>query len=266
MKQFIEFNDKVCIVTGAGSETGIGFQTAAILGALGGRVIIVSTTERIYKRQQELQARGIDAKGIIADLMDRQVVQKMIKDIIDEYGRIDVLVNNAGMVQTGVAEEEFEDFETMSYESWDEDIARNLSIPVNVTHEVLPQMKKAGYGRIVNTSSVTGPLVSNPGEASYSAAKAAVIGMSKAVAIEAGAYNVTINNVLPGWIRTASQTDGEYQGGLNTPMKRSGTAEEVANMIVFLCSDKASYITGQEFVVDGGNTIQEYKGAPELYY
>ena len=75
MKQFIEFNDKVCIVTGAGSETGIGFQTAAILGALGGRVIIVSTTERIYKRQQELQARGIDAKGIIADLMDRQVVQ-----------------------------------------------------------------------------------------------------------------------------------------------------------------------------------------------
>ena len=152
----------------------------------------------------------------------------------------------------------------MSYESWDEDIARNLSIPVNVTHEVLPHMKKAGYGRIVNTSSVTGPLVSNPGEASYSAAKAAVIGMSKAVAIEAGAYNVTINNVLPGWIRTASQTDGEYQGGLNTPMKRSGTAEEVANMIVFLCSDKASYITGQEFVVDGGNTIQEYKGAPEL--
>ena len=108
--------------------------------------------------------------------------------------------------------------------------------------------------------------MSNPGEASYSAAKAAIIGMSKAIAIETGACNVTINNVLPGWIQTSSQTEGEYQGGFNTPMKRSGTAEEVASMIVFLCSERASYITGQEFVVDGGNTIQEYKGAPQFYY
>lgn len=266
MKQFLDFTDRVCLVTGAGSENGIGFQTARILGDLGGTVIIVSTTDRILKRAEELRAGGADAKGMIADLMDRQAVQHLVKDIMDEYGRIDVLVNNAGMVQTGVSEDEFDTFEEMSYESWDHDMARNLDIPFNVTKEVLGPMKKSGYGRIVNTSSVTGPVVSNPGEASYSAAKAAIIGMSKAIAIEAGAYNVTINNVLPGWIQTASQTEGEYQGGFNTPMKRSGTAEEVANMIVFLCSDKASYITGQEFIVDGGNTIQEYKGAPEFYY
>ena len=247
MKQFLDFTDRVCLVTGAGSENGIGFQTARILGDLGGKVIIVSTTDRILKRAEELRAGGADAKGMIADLMDREAVQRLTKDIMDEYGRIDVLVNNAGMVQTGVSEDEFDTFEEMSYESWDHDIARNLDIPFNVTKEVLGPMKKSGYGRIVNTSSVTGPVVSNPGEASYSAAKAAIIGMSKAIAIEAGAYNVTINNVLPGWIQTASQT-------------------EVANMIVFLCSDKASYITGQEFIVDGGNTIQEYKGAPEFYY
>lgn len=266
MKQFIEFEDQVCLITGAGSENGIGFQTARISGSLGGKIILVSTTERIKQREQELRDMGIKAKGIIADLMDRGAVKQMVSDIIEEYGKIDVLVNNAGMVQTGVAEETFDVFEKISYENWDADIARNLNIPFHVTKEVLPHMKKAGYGRIVNTSSVTGPLVSNPGEASYSAAKAAIIGMSKAIAIETGQYNITINNVLPGWIQTASQTEGEYQGGFNTPMKRSGTAEEVANMIVFLCSEKASYITGQEFVVDGGNTIQEYKGAPEFYY
>lgn len=162
MKQFIEFTDQVCLVTGAGSENGIGFQTAKILGSLGGKVIIVSTTDRILDREAELKAEGIDAKGMVADLMDREAVKKLIRDIIDEYGKIDVLVNNAGMVQTGVAEEEFEAFEKITYESWDRDMARNLDIPFNVTRETLGHMKAAKYGRIVNTSSVTGPLVSNP--------------------------------------------------------------------------------------------------------
>ncbi len=266
MRQFIDFTGRVCLVTGAGSENGIGFKTAEILGLLGGRVVMVSTTERILERERQLKEKGIDAKGKIANLMDRSQVKNLVQDIISAYGRIDVLVNNAGMVQTGVDEEEFSRFEDISDESWARDMERNLGITFSVTREVLGHMKAAGYGRIVNTSSVTGPVVSNPGEASYSAAKAAVVGMSKAIAIEAGEYDVTINNVLPGWIQTASQLEAEYQGGLNTPMKRSGTAEEVANMIVFLCSDKASYITGQEFIVDGGNTIQEYKGAQEYYY
>ena len=151
MKQFLDFTDRVCLVTGAGSENGIGFQTARILGDLGGKVIIVSTTDRILKRAEELRAGGADAKGMIADLMDRQAVQHLVKDIMGEYGRIDVLVNNAGMVQTGVSEDEFDTFEEMSYESWDHDIARNLDIPFNVTKEVLGHMKEAGYGRIVNT-------------------------------------------------------------------------------------------------------------------
>lgn len=127
-------------------------------------------------------------------------------------------------------------------------------------------MAENNYGRIVNVSSVTGPIVSNPGEAAYSAAKAGIIGMSRALAIEVGKNNITVNNVLPGWIATASQTEGEAQGGLNTPLGRSADATEVANAIVFLASREASYITGESLVVDGGNTIQEYKGDSKFYY
>ncbi|MGI6721502.1 MAG: SDR family NAD(P)-dependent oxidoreductase [Anaerovoracaceae bacterium] len=266
MKPFIEFKDKICLVTGAGSPAGIGFETAKILAELGGTVILVATTDRIYQRVEELKNEfGAPAKGYIANLIDREQVENLIADIIKDFGRIDVLINNAGMVQVGM-EEDFSSFSDMSYDSWDDSIARNLGIPFNVTKQVLPYMVKNNYGRIVNTSSVTGPVVSNPGEASYSAAKAAIIGMSRAIAIEVGKNNVMINNVLPGWIGTASQTEAEAAGGRNTPLGRSAEAREVANMNIFLASDKASYITGQAFIVDGGNTIQEYKGPQELYY
>ena len=265
MNKFIDFTDRVCLVTGAGNENGIGFQTARILGELGGRVILISTTERIYKRAEELKKTGIEAEGMTADLMDRTQVKRIIEEIIKKYFRIDVLINNAGMVQVR-QEEEFAPFSEMTDESWDDSVDRNLNITFNVTRQVLPHMIKNKYGRIVNTSSVTGPLVSNPGEAAYSAAKAAVVGMSRAIAIENAKHNIMINNVLPGWIATDSQTDAEAAGGKNTPVGRGGSAEEVANMNVFLASEKASYITGQTFVIDGGNTIQEYKGPSSLYY
>jgi len=197
--------------------------------------------------------------------MDRPQVEKVIDQILADFGTIDVLVNNAGMVQIGESED-FTEFADLTYESWDTSIDRNLTLCFNVTRRVLPHMKEKKYGRIVNVSSVTGPVVSNPGEAAYGAAKAAVIGMSRAIAIETAKDNIMINNVLPGWIATASQTESEAAGGLNTPVGRGGTPEEVANMIVFLASEKASYITGQSFIVDGGNTIQEYKGPSEYYY
>lgn len=265
MDQFIHFKDQVCLVTGAGSETGIGFCTAKILAGLDGRIALISTTDRIYRRVEELKALGAEVRGYVADLMDRSQVEKVIRQIIQDFGSIDVLINNAGMVQIGGAED-FAEFTDVTYESWDESINRNLTLCFNVTKNVLPMMKSKQYGRIVNVSSVTGPVVSNPGEAAYSAAKAAVIGMSRSIAIEAAKDNIMINNVLPGWIATASQTESEASGGLNTPAGRGGTPEEVANMIVFLASKEASYITGQSFIVDGGNTIQEYKGPSELYY
>lgn len=265
MRSFVNFEGQTALVTGAGSESGIGFAAAKIMGELGADIAIVATTSRIYDREAELKAIGINAKAYIADLMDRVQVADTVKAVVKDFGSIDVLVNNAGMVQVGM-EEDFSGFLDMTYESWDDSINRNLNITFNVTKEVLPYMVKSGYGRIVNTSSVTGPVVSNPGESSYSAAKAAIIGMSRSLAIEFGDKGITVNSVLPGWIGTASQTEAEEAGGLNTPLRRSAAAEEVANGIVFLASKEASYITGESLVIDGGNTIQEYKGPAELYY
>jgi len=265
MNKFIDFTDQICLITGAGSPNGIGFETAKILGDLGGKILLVATTERVYERASELRIAGVEAEGYVADLMDRKQVENLIAGIINKYGVIHVLVNNAGMVQVGMVED-FATFDQVTYESWDDAIDRNLNTCFNVTRAVLPHMIKNNYGRIVNTSSVTGPVVSNPGSAAYGAAKAAIIGMSRSIAIETAKYDIMINSVLPGWIATASQTVEEAAGGLNTPAGRGGDAAEVANMNVFLASDKASYITGQAFVVDGGNTIQEYKGPSDLYY
>lgn len=264
-RKFIDFEDQVCLVTGTGNENGIGFQTAKILGELGAKVALTATTDRIYERARQLESLGITAKGYIADLMDRKQVKAMVEKVVRDFGTIHVLINNAGMTQVGEPED-FSDFMAITYESWDKSINRNLTLTFNVTKQVLPLMVENEYGRIVNVSSATGPVVSNPGEAAYSAAKAGIVGMSRSLAIEVGKNNITVNNVLPGWIATASQTEAEAQGGINTPVGRSAEPAEVANAIVFLASREASYITGEALVVDGGNTIQEYKGDSKFYY
>jgi len=265
MKSFINFDQQVCLITGAGSDSGIGFACAKIIGGLGGTIALISTTDRIFQRETELKQLGIRAKGFVADLMDRKSVEDVVEQVVSTFGKIDVLVNNAGMTQVG-EEEEFTPFSEISYESWDLSISRNLTLTFNVTKNVINHMIHEQYGRIVNVSSVTGPVVSNPGEAAYSAAKSGICGMSRSIGIEVAKHNITINNVLPGWIATASQTVSEAAGGFNTPTGRGGSAEEVASAIVFLASKEASYITGQDLIVDGGNIIQEYKGPAELYY
>ena len=192
-------------------------------------------------------------------------VRAMVAEVEGCYGRIDVLVNNAGMVIEGM-DEDFTDFANLSEAQWDFGIAINLKTQFNVTRSVIGGMIARRYGRIVNISSVTGPVVANPEEAVYCAAKAGVLGMTRGLALDVAKHGITVNAVGPGWIDTGSTTEGERAGAANTPMGRAAAPTEVGKLVCFLGSDDASYITGQLVVIDGGNTIQEYKGPSELYY
>ncbi|MDP9330725.1 MAG: SDR family oxidoreductase [Actinomycetota bacterium] len=254
-------NGRVALVTGAGSPTGIGFAVARALAREGAAVALGSTTDRIHQRAAELHDSGRDAAGFVADLTDREQVRRLVDEVIELFGRIDILVNNAGMVATGSPGWEATSFLDLPDDAWDAEIAMNLGTAYNVSRAAVPGMVDRGWGRVVMVSSVTGPLVTNPGSAAYGAAKAAMDGLMRGIAIDVARFAVTVNSVAPGWIASGSQTPEEAAAGIHTPIGRSGTPEEVAEVVAFLASDRASYITGQSIVVDGGNTIQETKGS-----
>jgi 3-oxoacyl-[acyl-carrier protein] reductase len=253
------------LVTGAGSPAGIGFATARLLGKSGANVAIASTTLRIRERAQELRHAGVVATGHVADLTDTGARQALADEVLRQHGQVDVLVNNAGMSQLG-SPEVMGDFASLSDKDWSAALDRNLFTAVGLTRAFLPAMVKRGFGRVINVASVSGPLVANPRTAPYAAAKAAMLGLTRALALEAARHGVTVNAVAPGWIATASSSDAELAAGTNTPAGRPGTPNEVAAIIGFLASRESSYVTGQLLVVDGGNTIQEFKGPPEEWY
>jgi 3-oxoacyl-[acyl-carrier protein] reductase len=259
------FVGRVALVTGAGSPSGIGFAAARLLGREGAQVAITSTTDRIHERAAELSGEAMTATSHISDLMADGAARRLVAEVLAAHGRLDILVNNAGMVAVGGAEESGA-VADMDPAEWDRGIARNLRTAFSMTQAALPSLLSSGHGRIVFVSSVTGPVVSNPGSATYGAAKAGILGLMRGLAIEVGRQGVTVNAVMPGWIATGSQQSEEAIGGENTPLGRSGTPTEVADVIGFLASDGASYVTGQGIIVDGGNTIQEFKGPSEAWY
>ena len=260
--EMFRFDNQVCLVTGVGNPMGIGFGCAKQLGLSGATLIITATTDRIFQRVEELKALGIEkVDGYVINLCDREAVENMVSSIEQKYGKIDVLVNNAG--NASITERAQGDIhpslELMTYEEWDCIINRNLTLTFNVTREVLKVMRKNQYGRIVFISSVTGPLVTHNGVSAYGAAKAGITALSKSIAYEEGKNHIISNCILPGWIATGMLTPDRLEAGSRNPLGRPGSSDEVGYLTVYLTSKENSYVSGQDIVIDGGNWIQEMK-------
>lgn len=247
---------RTALVSGAGGPSGIGFATARALGSLGARIVITATTVRVHDRAGELRSLGIDATGLVARLDSETHVSELAGRLAAASIVPQILVNNAGMVSVGDEGMPSGDA-TMPVADWDRGLAVNLTSAFLLTRELLPGMRSAGWGRVVNVSSVTGAVMAARADVAYAAAKAGMVGLTRAIAVDEAAAGITVNAVAPGWIATGSQLPSEAAEGLRVPVGRSGSAAEVASTIVWLATPGASYVTGQVIVVDGGNSIAE---------
>ena len=248
----LDFTNQVVLVTGAGSPKGIGRTIAQTFVKQGAKVVICDINQAgCDANVEEMKKMGIEAAGYAANLTDPDAVKELVNKIVEKYGRIDVLVNNAGISQkVTVADMTLDDIKRI--------FSVNMFGLFLITQAVCEVMKKQKYGRIVHLSSVSGKRGGGVfGGAHYSASKAAVLGFSKNLAREVSQYGITTNCVCPGLINTEiwksmpkEQADAVIAG---IPMGRPGETQEVANAIVFLASKEASYITGEEIDINGGS-------------
>jgi 3-oxoacyl-[acyl-carrier protein] reductase len=249
---------RTALVTGAGSPNGIGVATARALSARGATVWLTATTDRVHDRAAELRAEGLAANSLVADLTDPEEASAAVQAAAAADG-LHIVVNNAGMTSIGMldATAEAGDLAAMSLSSWHDGLARNLDTAFLVTRAAIPAMRAAGWGRIVMVASVTGPVMAMRREPVYAAAKAGMVGLMRALAVDLAPDGITANAVAPGWIATGSQLPHEEREGQHTPMGRSGRPEEVAAAVAWFTSPEASYCSGQLLVVDGAAGIAE---------
>ncbi len=243
---------RVAIVTGAGQ--GMGRAVARALAARGAKVVV---NDRIAESAEaaaaELRDAGGDAIALVADVVDRVAVQRMVAGTMESYGGVQILINNAGILRpTKVID--------IPEEEWDQVIAVNLKGTFLCSQAVLPAMRAAGWGRIVNFSSTAGKNVSTVGGAHYTAAKAGVLGFTRHLAKEVAADGITVNAVCPGLIDTemvrATIDDAKLAAyAASFPISRVGLPEEVAELVAFLASDRAAYITGASLDINGGDLM-----------
>ena len=241
--------NKVAIVTGA--SRGIGKSIAQKMSEAGAHLVCVSrTNDDLEKISNELNNAGYSASPYPCDVSILNDFKKLVDDTASEFGKIDILINNAGITKDNL-------IMRMSESEWDRVIEVNLKGVFNGIKSVSRQMMKQKYGRIINISSIVG-LIGNAGQANYAASKAGVIGLGKAISKELASRNITVNTIAPGYIETdmveGIQETAKEKLFYQIPLGRIGKPEEIASAVLYLASDEASYITGQTIAIDGGMT------------
>jgi 3-oxoacyl-[acyl-carrier protein] reductase len=243
----LRLKDKVAIITGAAS--GIGYAAAEAFGREGAKVAVADFNEELgLESVRSLTEKGYEASFFQVNVADRNSVDGMVSAVIMVYGRIDILINNAGITKDGMLSK-------LSIEDFQKVIDVNLTGVFHCTQAVLPTMVEQGYGKIINTSSVSG-VYGNVGQTNYAATKAGVVGMTKTWAKELGRKGINVNAVAPGFIETGMTAKVPEkildQMKMMVPLGRLGIPEDIANAYLFLASDESNYVNGTVIHVDGG--------------
>lgn len=239
---------KVAIITGA--TRGIGKGIAEVFAKNGANIAFtyVSSDEKAKAFEAELNGMGIKAKGYKSNAAEYAAAEKFINDVVEEFGQIDAIINNAGITRDGL-------LMRMSEENWDDVMNINLKSVFNITKCALRTLLKQRSGSIINMSSVVG-IEGNPGQSNYAASKAGIIGFTKSIAQELGSRNIRCNAICPGFIETEMTADLDESVKAkwmeDIPLKRGGTPDDVANACLFLASDLSTYVSGQTLNVCGG--------------
>lgn len=258
----LRLEGRIAVVTGA--MQGIGAGVSRVLARSGATVVLTDVSPRVEETARGIAEMGYAAEHLVMDITDPRQVSEVFEGITARHGRVDVLVNNAGIYPRRRLVDMDEEFLHRMFEV-------NVFGMFRCSKAVLPGMMERRYGKIVNVSSVTGPMVGAPGggQTAYGATKAAVIGFTKALALETAQHGINVNTILPGYIYSpsafglrGSDAAGDAEEkmrefGYKIPVGRQGSPEDVGNLVLFLVSDESSYLTGSEIVIDGGNVLQE---------